>query len=92
MRVMPPPWPVPVADHQLGAFTCELLVLRRAAERGELGDAVVAADPGGPFDYHMRADHRAVTDFHLCTDHAVGADADVVADDGGRIDLCRGVD
>ena len=77
---------VAVANLQARLFTVEFLVLRRRAERGELPDPVVAADPGRPVDDHVRPDRRAIADFHILADDAESADADVAADFRARID------
>ncbi len=68
------------------SFAAELLVLRDRADRGELEDAVVAADARRAFDDDVRADRRAVADLDAGADDAVGADTDVRADACGRID------
>ncbi len=98
MRVAPPPSSVPrlivtnsrirlsIADHEQTLLALIFLVLRVAADRGELGDAVVAADARRPLDHHMRPDLRTRADLDVGADHAVGADADVGADFGGFVD------
>ena len=53
---------VAVADHELGVLAGVLLVLRRAADRVELPDPVVAADRRAALDHAVRADDRAGAD------------------------------
>ena len=83
---------VAVADDQLGVLAVKLLVLRLAAQRGKLPDAVFAADAGGALDHHMRADPGVVADLHIGADDGAGADADAAPQLGLRIDVGAGVD
>ena len=56
---------VAIADDQLALFAAEFLVLRDRADRGELEDAVVAADARRAFDDDVRADRRAFADLDV---------------------------
>src|SRR6185312_6661462 len=83
---------VAVADDELGALAGEFLVLWITTERGELGDAVVAAYARRALDHDVGANDRALADFHFGAKDAVGTNTDVLADHGRRVDLCAGVD
>src|SRR6185312_4234163 len=64
---------VAVANDELGALASEFLVLWIPAKGGELGDAVVAADPRGALDHHVGADDRTLADFDFGANAGVGA-------------------
>src|SRR6478672_11968777 len=83
---------VAVADHEVGPFTGEFLVLRIATDGREAMDPVVAADRRWTGDAAMRADLSPVRDAHVGPDDAEGADADAMADVRAGIDHGAGMD
>src|SRR6185295_18174866 len=83
---------VAVADDERGLLAGVLLVLRRAADRVELPDAVAAADRRPALDHAVRADDAAGADRDAAADDAVGTDLDVVGELGAGLDDRRRVD
>ncbi|MNI54335.1 hypothetical protein D3C73_1092260 [compost metagenome] len=83
---------VAVADHQFGAFTGVLLVLRLAADRDVADETVVAADPGRAVHAAVRADLGTGTDFDFRADDRERAHADIVGQARRRIDHGSGMD
>ena len=77
---------VPVADHELGMFAGELLVLRIAANRAMRHEPVVATDGGGTGKRAVRPDLAAIAHLHASADDAEGADPHVRAQPGAGID------
>jgi hypothetical protein len=66
---------VAIADDSSVRSPAEFHVLRIAAQRSELCNAVVASDSRRPFDHHMRTDDGAIADMHIGTNHRVSTDA-----------------
>src|SRR5256714_13295770 len=81
-----------VADLHRGVLAGVFLVLRRRTERGEMENAVAAADTDAPVQHHVGADPCALADLDLRADHAVGADADAFAKLRRAIDDRAGMD
>src|SRR5262249_55588392 len=83
---------VVVADDQLAVLATILEILRHRADRGELKDAVVAADGRVAVNDRVRADRGAAADAHLRPDDGVGRDLDVRVELGARCDVGGRVD
>src|SRR5271169_1512077 len=78
-----------VTDFQPHWFASVFLVLRDAAQRVELENAVVLANASVPFDHHMRADRRARADLDMLADDGIGADCDIIRQSGIGVDERR---
>lgn len=83
---------VAVTDDQPGRLVAVLHVLRTTAHRGEVADAVVAAQRGMALDHGMVTDVRPRIDAHVRADHGEGADFDVRGQFGLRVDHRSRVD
>ena len=66
-----------IADLKIGALAAVLLILRIAADRGELEDAVVLAHARRPVDDRMRPNSAARADDNIRINDRVGANAHV---------------
>src|SRR5205085_3500961 len=77
---------IALADLDRRLFVPVLLVLRRRTERGEVEDAVVAADAHAAGGHPVSAEPGAFADLDLRPDDAVGTDRDAARELGARID------
>src|SRR6185503_10655011 len=82
--------PVPYLDP--GRLAPVFLVLRRAADRGELENAIAPADARMALDHDVRPDPAALPDFDMVADDRIRTDLHVGPDPGAGMHDCGRVD